>query len=134
MEEPIWLFFGIISIIITLGIIGHVSMVGLENRTESEFENSIIMLGEQCNFVCSASIGNILGVKVSLPSGSVINASDDIICGQYNDVFKCSRCSCEIDDYTIDLSGDGLAKKFRSHDYDCRFERDDDEVVMECIG
>ena len=135
MEQAIWISIGVISLIISLGILVNLVNQSKEDLKIQKSQISIEILKGQCNLVCDSPLGTSLAVDVDLPSEILIFAGtsqDKKICGLYKDKYECSFCDCPILPYTLNLSS---AKKiFASHKYKCFFGRVENAVTMECQG
>ena len=133
MEEAIWVFFSVISILIALGIIANV--VGNNDDAKMQkVSDAMAKLEVQCNFVCETTQNNLLSIDVNLLSGMVIYTNNDKICSKYDEDLKCVRCNCQLEDYELNLANSTIAKKFKEHTYKCYFERFSESVGMNCQG
>jgi len=137
MEESVWVFFGIISFILTIGIITSLVAHNKEDIKIQRFESSVDLLKTQCNYVCSSAEGTLLSVDAELPSGIILKSGYDDrskFCIEFKDESRCAFCRCEIQPYTLNLSSTEAKKTFVIHNYKCYFERLQDNVRMECQG
>lgn len=134
MEQPIWLFFGIVAVLIGLGIIIHVVYLDEEDSVMRNLKQSLDKLEGQCNFVCAAGEETYLSAKAQFPAKARIFTHDRNICGELgDDLSYCVQCNCELEDYELSLNTT-LAEKFKVHYYDCFFEKMYPGVRMECLG
>lgn len=133
MEEPIWIFFGIIMVILGLGIVGNVVLQNKQETYREDFYDMFAKLEVQCNFVCGNTEGNVLGIDVSIPSGTHLYTVNDKICGQLKEETTCIRCACELEEYDMNLNS-SIAQKFGTHMYHCYFERMEETVEINCQG
>lgn len=134
MEQPIWLFFGIVAVLIGLGIIIHVVYLDEEDSVMRNLKQSLDKLEGQCNFVCAAGEETYLSAKAQFPAKARIFTHDRNICGELGDGLNyCVQCNCELEDYELSLNTT-LAEKFKVHYYDCFFEKMYPGVRMECLG
>jgi len=137
MEEAVWIFFGVIALLFTIGII---TQLVIENKNEAKiqrFETSIELLESQCNYVCSSPLDTLLSIIVELPSGIIIRSDYEDkgkLCAEYNDELKCSYCNCDLTPYVLNLSSALVRSSFVTHNYKCFFERLQDNVRLECQG
>jgi hypothetical protein len=134
MEEPIWLIFGIIMVLISIGII--VQLVTHHNRQSSEdmVFDSLDKLLIQCNMVCSSSEDTLLSISIDVPGNAKLSSKGQSICAEINDKKECVRCLCNLNDYILDLSNTSLSKKIIKHKYYCFFEKHKYNISMECLG
>lgn len=133
MEQPVWIFFGIISVLLALGIVGglvykHQNEVKYEN-----FDSSLDKLVSQCNFVCQTNEGNMLGIDINLPTDSLFYTSKNKLCIRYEDKVSCKACNCDLSEYKLDLNT-SLSKSFDNLNYRCYFEKLKSGVAVECRG
>jgi hypothetical protein len=133
MEQPIWLFFGVIAVLIALGIIAHLVLVQGQDSKAASLENSMVKLRQQCDFVCGTTLNNRLSIRAEFPAGLYLHTQDNKICSGYKETVKCVACSCMIEPYQLALNTT-LAQEIDSHSYNCFFERKQEGVSMECLG
>jgi hypothetical protein len=134
MEQAVWLYFGIIAVIVGFGAIITIVSWNTESSYFQSFRDSIDKMGVQCNILCSLSPGNNLPIDCSLPSGMVLYTSGNKICGLYKGESKCSICNCEIRKYRLDLNTTLAKEAFDIHTYKCFFERTQNDTILECKG
>lgn len=134
MEEPIWMFFGVLAVVLSIGIIISILDINKGNANTELFDSSFEKLQIQCDFICASSIGNRQGINIQLLPNSLIYTNENKICLKFEDRISCKFCKCEIDDYELNLNT-SFAKTFNKIDYKCYFEKvDSNEVEMECLG
>jgi hypothetical protein len=134
MEQPVWLFFGIVAVLIGLGIIIHVVYLNEEDSIMRGLRQSLDKLEGQCNFVCAAGEETYLSIRAELPTKARIFTHKQNICGEVgDDLSYCVQCNCEMEPYELSLNTT-LAEKFKVHHYNCFFEKMDPNVRMECLG
>jgi hypothetical protein len=134
MEEPIWLVFGIIMVLVSVGII--VQLVAYHNGKAAEdfVFDSLDKLLIQCNMVCSASEDTLLSISIDVPGNARLLSKGQSICAEFDEKRECVRCGCNLNDYVLDISNSSLAKKIVKHKYYCFFEKHRTNVSMECKG
>jgi hypothetical protein len=134
MEQTVWLYFGVITVILGFGIVAKL-IIDHKNQSKNDlFDQAIDLIKNQCNFVCSSSPGTKISQEVTLPSGLVLTSEEKRICGRYNTEDRCAVCNCELSNYTLNLNTSLALKTFQSHTYFCFFTRGDINVDMECQG
>lgn len=138
MEEAVYVFFGVIALILTFSII--VSLVS-ENKEEykiQRFSTTVDVLKSQCDYVCSLPEGTLLGIDVEIPSGILLSSGQveaHTICATYKEESRCSQCDCAVGTYILNLTSQTAKKAFETHNYRCYFERvEHNNVKMECKG
>lgn len=131
MEQTVWLYFGIITVVLGLGIVGKLV---IDHRQDIRFhvvERSMGLINNQCNFVCQSPQGSLHSVDVEFPSGIIIETIDDKVCALYKNTTNCVPCGCTLRTYRLDLE----EARFDTHVYKCKFERMVlDGISMECQG
>ncbi len=134
MEEVVWVYFSIIAVLITFGVL--FALFG-ESNDDIKFQNVLRSLNElkdQCDYVCSTSTGTKLPVNVVLPSGLVLYAKENRICGTFKDQNQCRVCNCNLRDYKLDLNTTFALRVFENHQYSCFFEKLKNGIAIECQG
>ena len=133
MEQPVWLIFGVIAVLIALGIV--VSIVNINHSAAKEYEvkDTLNKLMTQCNFVCGTTAGNLLSIKAKLPAETILYTNGNKICANYKENTNCVMCKCELEEYELDLNTT-LARSMNVLKYDCFFERMKEGIKMECMG
>jgi hypothetical protein len=133
MEQPVWLIYGIISVLVALGIV--ISLVSTNNNATKEYgiQDTLNKLATQCTFVCGTTEGNLLSINVKLPAESVLYTNDQKICVNYKTNTHCTICKCKIQDYTLYLNTT-LAKSLNILKYDCFFERTKKDIKVDFMG
>jgi hypothetical protein len=134
MEEPIWLIVGIIMVLISIAII--VQLVTHHNKQSAGdvLFDSLKKLEIQCNMVCSSAEGTLLSIGIEIPGNSKITSNTKSICAIYNDKRECVRCSCNLNNYVLDLTNTSIARKIVKHKYHCFFEKNKNNLTVECKG
>jgi hypothetical protein len=134
MEQTVWIYFGVITVILAFGIVGKLILDYKNEAKDDLFDRSVEELKGQCEFVCSSAPGTRIAQQVDLPSGMVLFTEGKRICGVYKKDTRCVMCSCELSSYTLNLNTSLALKTFQNHEYNCFFSREDLNVVMECQG
>jgi len=134
MEETVWLYFSVLAVIIALTIVGVLVLRNEEAMDQQHFVRSIEELKSQCNFVCDSGVGTNLPVEVIFPSGSQFYTKKDKICGTYVGKSQCRLCSCQLEEYFLDLNTTFAREVLKSHKYTCYMERKNDVVSINCQG
>ncbi|NJL43771.1 MAG: hypothetical protein HC945_00380 [Nitrosarchaeum sp.] len=134
MEQVIWLYFGLISVIVALGIVGSL-IVNFQGESKlSAFDQGLERIRDQCDLVCDSPPGTYLSTKADLPSGLYLWTEDDLICGIYEQERRCTRCTCTIRPYALSLNTTLALRSFDIQGYNCAFERGENDVSLECQG
>jgi hypothetical protein len=134
MEEPLWLIFGIIIILVAIGVIAGIVSHHGKIQGEEAFFDGLQKLKVECDFICSATEGNLLSIPLDVPPNSKLYTNEKRICLQIENRTECERCGCTLEKYELNLANISIGKRFQKHTYNCFFERLKDTVRMECIG
>ncbi|MEM4268418.1 MAG: hypothetical protein QXK37_06345 [Candidatus Woesearchaeota archaeon] len=141
MEEAVWIVFGVIAVIIGLVIVANIIVTNKDEIKLQDVTESFEKIKQKCDFVCNSPLETYLSVEVELPSGLLIYASGQRICGNVNISAEhsndtiCVLCMCPVVMRTpLNLQTELARKSFSVHKYYCYFERMDNEVAMECKG
>ena len=134
MEETAWIAVGIISVLLVFGILAGFFKNSIAGEKMEYAKESSQLLGSMCNKVCLMPDQTKLYVNVNLPSGSVLNSSNERICMIIQSESYCSRCKCAIDDYSFDLDNEEAKNLFNVHLYKCFFLKNSQRISMECLG
>jgi hypothetical protein len=134
MDEAVWFWAGMISVIIGLAVLSRVAIGAAEQNTQNTIENSLNQLTAQCDFVCKQERGTRLGVRVSIPMGSIVTAQDELICIEHSDKRQCAPCECRLSSTTaLDLTAPEAQYFPRIGVYECRFHHNP-PIEMSCMG
>ena len=133
MEQPVWLIYGVIAVLVGLGIVVSIVIANHNASKEYEVKDTLNKLATQCNFICGTTEGNLLSINVKLPAESILYTNGQKICVNYKGNTNCAMCKCELDEYELDLNTT-LAKSINVLKYDCFFERFREGITMECRG
>ena len=134
MEQVIWLYFGIISLVLALGIIGGFFINFKEDNKTTAFDNTLTTLKEHCEMMCNAPTGQRLSVTVEIPSGVYMYTENDKVCGIFNNEERCVKCPCKINPYKLELNTTIAMKSFEIQPYHCAMEKLEKNVTLECQG
>lgn len=134
MEQAVWIYFGVVTVILGFGIVGKLIIEHKDQQKDDLFDRSLEALQGQCNFVCDSPAYTKLSTEVELPSGLVLNSLGNKICGDYFGERRCVNCNCELRDYTLNLNTTIALSTFETHNYRCYFERGEDDLRMDCQG
>jgi hypothetical protein len=132
MDEPVWMYIGIISVIVALGIIMALFMRNTEHMKEQAFENAFMTLGPNCDNVCASPPETRKPVDVDLPSGAVFYTTGQKICGRLNSDARCATCKCNLTAYTLDLNTS--KETYDTHPFTCRMTRGEHDISIDCQG
>ena len=134
MDEPIWIYFSIIAIIVAFVIIISLFNQNQGHLQEQSLSNAFLTLKQHCDFVCDQTPGSIRSVEVDLPSGLLMYTTDDKICGKYESEVRCALCKCNVAPYTLDLNTTETKEIFDIHTFKCYLQREENEIKMDCQG
>jgi len=141
MDEPIWIFIGIVAAILGLGIIAGVILRASDNGQLDRLRTAVTMLGAQCEQVCGLAENTALSVKVEVPKDAVLTTQEDRICGELagkDGTLSCARCSCK-HEFAVILNTTGAGAFYQSHEFSCRYTRldtrnTDQRAMVNCTG
>jgi hypothetical protein len=131
MEEMIWVYVGVIAIIIAFASIGSfLYKRGLED-SETVMVNTVTSLSRFCDKVCQMPQHTRQSVKVTFIKDSTMEMQNDIVLIQTPEKRHVLPCNCNITDIqTLNLTD----APFNSHEYFCFFDRNQNGVSIECAG
>jgi hypothetical protein len=134
MEETIWMFFGILGMLIALGIIGPLLYNQTQTFSEDKLHSGIIKIKNQANFLCSTSIGNSISTTLDLYYNTTLYTKEDKVCVKGGNHISCERISCQFEESNLTLDSE-LAKEFFQLEYTCLLEvRARGLLSIECRG
>ena len=132
MEETVWIIIGVLSVILTFGIIANLIVTNQQETKFTKVESALEKMKAQCDFVCNSPEGTLLSANVDLPSGLVLTSNETVMCGSIKDKLKCVSCTCSITGEKLNLT---LAERFfYTHAYSCYFKRLKNGIQLECQG
>ncbi len=134
MDEPIWIYFSIIAVIIAFGIMLSLFNQNKEHVKEQAFSDAFLTLKPHCDYMCDSTPESIRPIDVDFPSGIFIYTTDTRICGRYEGDVRCAMCKCDVAPYTLDLNTTQARDTFDIHTFKCYFERGEDEIKIDCQG
>jgi hypothetical protein len=133
MEQPVWIIFGIISVLLALGIIMTVySQYSLSIRSDV-VSDSIQKIQAQCSFACSSTVGTKQPILVDFPYNSTIYATKELVCASYQETIDCARCPCQMSMKSLSLNTT-LAQKIGVISYSCIMEKKQTGVFVSCVS
>jgi hypothetical protein len=132
MEESVWIYFGIIMVIVAIGIIAGVYHTSQQESGQAVFLQSIEQMGAQARTVCDSPRETQLSLQLTVPAGATIFTTSDKICGAYKDASKCVPAACALEAKTV-LNLTSSTGLFSSRLYTCSFLRQD-LVSINCQG
>ncbi|HIH09867.1 MAG TPA: hypothetical protein HA254_04310 [Candidatus Diapherotrites archaeon] len=136
MEQPVWVYFGIIISLFALVIVSNVILDSQEQAKGLQVSNAVKKLGEMCSFVCRSEMDTLLTERIELPSGAALKASrlTQSICAQYRGAASCVQCPCAPANYDLNLDTPEHLQAFSSASFECSFERLAAGVKIGCKG
>lgn len=134
MEESVWLYIGVIAILLSVAIITSVFLSYEESNNEQLFFDGLQQLARQADILCKAPLQTQLSAPITIPAGGLLYAETDRLCAQYEGKIRCKPSSCVVNTATIvNLTSNETQTLFRSHQYTCTILRDD-TLVINCQG
>jgi hypothetical protein len=131
MEESVWLYFGVIVILITVAIITSIFIKYQHDSSEQFLFDGLQQLRTQVNVVCDAPKDTMLSVPVSAPADAQLRAYADRICVEYRRKTRCEPVACDLQPaMLLNLSNVTL---FTSRTYTCSALRGT-LVTVNCQG
>lgn len=139
MEQVIWIYVGVITALLSLGIIAGIVASGQEESKAQEMLNSLNLLKQKADFLCGSEVGTTFTQKVNFGSGSVIkfgsnSTSAPKICISYNSETNCVKTNCSISGFTLDLNTEQIKQLYSMHEFECMVEKEEQGVLIECSG
>ena len=139
MEQTVWIYIGIITALIGLGLIISLVNTGMENTKTQVIANSLESLQVHCDRICDSEIGTKLSTRVTLVAGIKLFAAAKGVCISYREKTDCRDCGCIVkatDENTmiLDLDTPEAFQLFDSHAYQCSFEKTSENLIAECKG
>lgn len=130
MEQIVWVYVGVIAIIVALAAIGSTVVLGNEQMKEQQIYSAINLLKERANFVCNSEVGTlfsekiILGSGVYLHTGNILDQNKGRICIDFEKKTFCETINCEIPTfYDLNLDLPELREIAYTRQYVCFIER-----------
>jgi hypothetical protein len=130
MEESVWIYISIISVILALAIMLGLFAKGNERLAEQAFDNAFQAFGPHCDQVCSSSPETMASIDVDLPKGASLYTTGQKLCGTFKESTRCAACRCNLSAYTLDLNDSA----YDLHTFKCRFSRGENEIRVDCQG
>ena len=129
MDEIIWVYVGVIAIIIAFATIASFLYNKSVMDNETVIENTVNALSNFCNKVCQMPEHTRQSVEVKFVRDSILYNESQTIFIQTNERRYAVHCDCNIEGVKILNLTDA---PFQSLDYDCFFERARDGIKVEC--
>lgn len=133
MEQPVWLFYGFLAVIIGLGIVGSLLYQHNTEIDEEELKSLTSRLSSQADFVCKQPTGTRLGIDAQIPSKAKIYTDESKICIEKGSQIYCDVSECKFLDYEMNLNS-SIAKRFDKLEYRCYVENKEKGIEVECRG
>lgn len=134
MEQVVWVYFGILAILVGLGVTTKLVMMHQEELKIQHIEYALDRLQIQCDFVCNSPEETLQSIEAILPSGLFLYATEKKICSTYKDKVSCVPCQCTMNPYSLALNSSFAQKTFGLHAYSCSFLRMKNGTQMACQG
>jgi hypothetical protein len=131
MEESVWLYFGVIVVIITIAIITSIFVHYRQDSDQQQFLQGLQQLQGQVDIVCDAPKDTMLSTSVTAPADTVLYTQKDKVCLRQGDLVRCLPTSCIMEEkILLNLTNVTL---FSSHTYICRVLHGQN-VTITCQG
>lgn len=119
MEESVWAYFGIIAVIVMLGIIVTLFSTYKEDSSRESLFQGVEQLAIHADQVCDSPRDTMLSIDIPVPGGSSLYALGDRICAQTEEDVKCVATECVLEERTIlNLTSDAV-RRLGSREYHC---------------
>jgi len=139
VEQVVWLYVGVITALISIGIIAGIVFNGQEQSKTQELANSLQLLKQKADFLCGSEIGTTFSQKVNLGSGAVVvfgslGSNSSKICMNYEGTNNCVKTNCSIIYSALDLNTEQIKQLYSVHEFECMVEKQEQGVLFECSG
>ena len=139
MEQVVWLYVGVITALISIGIIAGIVFSGQEEAKQQEIMNSLQLLKQKTDFVCGSEVGTTFMQKAKFGSESVITfgssaTSAPKICISYKLETNCVKTNCSVNRGVLDLNTPQIKQLYSVHEFECIIEKKEQGVLIECSG
>ena len=120
MDEPVWIYFGVLVSIISIGIVATL-LIQFQSSSEGDrFFQGLEQLNNQANLVCSYPRETQLSVTFDVPVGALLFAQDELLCGFLDAREECYRTNCGLVERTIiNLTDNSFSELFSLREYTC---------------
>jgi hypothetical protein len=130
MDEPVWIYVSIISILIGIAVIVSLMNQNSVHRQEQAFSNAFQRFGPHCDSVCRRAPETVAPLKVDLPAGAHIYTNGQKVCGVFLEETRCASCTCNLSNYELDLN----TTLYKIHTFTCAFQRGEEDIRLDCQG
>ncbi|MFH0955249.1 MAG: hypothetical protein V1777_04040 [Candidatus Micrarchaeota archaeon] len=145
MEQTVWLYFGVIAVLIGLLAVTQLISFNTERDKQMTMESSLNQLANFCDFTCLSDVNQFLSQSVPLASGSSVYSTDlNALCYSYSQKQQCRQCKCPIWDsnsfpatrknFRMDLTSETIRSLYSTHTFSCSFLRQREGVTLACTG
>jgi hypothetical protein len=134
MDEAVWIAIGIISILLVIGILAGFLGSQRSGNAEQLSAQSLDELNRMCTMVCAMPDDTYLSTTVRIPAGVIVSAQDRLLCIDDEETTSCLPCSCNLGNYSLNLTVPEAKAFFASHEYRCFFLKSPGTITMECKG
>jgi hypothetical protein len=132
MEETIWVYFGVISAIIALGIVVSLVMTQSNETAKQSSFAGMERLGEQADLVCDAPKNTMLSLSIVFPAEAIMTTDTNRLCLDVDGKTRCIATKCDLSARTV-LNLSGTSDLFSSHKYTCTVLHAD-TMEISCAG
>lgn len=133
MEEIIWLTFGIVSVLVVLGVVVNVVSINTQDSIVRQSLLELDRLQSICNSVCDLPYGSSRSGSLTLHGGENLVTNNGSFCLKSSYLEHCRVCNCDFESKEVlnlsDLSND-LAITLV---YRCSFTKNN-LINLSCFG
>jgi hypothetical protein len=131
MEEMIWVYVGVIAIIIAFASIGSFLYKRGIQDSETVMTNTVTALSQFCDKICQMPQFTRQSVKVTFIKNSIMEMQDGVVFINTPEKRHVLPCNCVITNVQLlNLTN----APFNSHEYFCFFDRNLDGISINCTG
>ena len=126
MEETVWMYFGILAVIIGIGIITTIFTQYKDESSGDTLFLGVQQLGKQAELVCASPRDTKLSIEFTVPSGTLMYTKSDKLCARLDDKIRCLPSTCLLEEKVlINLTSDEAKQLFDTWEYTCAVHNDD---------
>jgi len=140
MEEAIWVIVGIISVLLTFGIVIQFTQNKFQDDKINSLQHSMDALSNRCNAVCKSPTNTYLNSRAPFPPESILTLTQTSLCVQFEDRNICRTCDCDLKSKSssntlFNLTGLRASGLDVDVNFVCFFEKISNNVVeVDCRG
>lgn len=120
MEETVWMYFGILAVIIGIGVITTIFTQYKDEGGADTLFLGVQQLGKQAELVCNSPRDTKLSLEITVPAGTLLYTKSDKLCATLDEKIKCVPTTCVFAEQTlINLTSDEARQLFSTRTYTC---------------